>query len=315
MITYIGNGAYCYANTTAMLLAAHGESVTPAQIEVLTGVGLGGLWFDDTGTLLFSETAPDVGVSAALAILGFAFTETALPDDAPLPLADLRALLADGPVAIGPLDMGELAYMPGHENLQGVDHYTLVYAIDDDHVTLHDPAEFPCVRLAFAQLEHAWRAKRIGYRRGAFRCWTAPRRVATPSAAEIFTAGMAWFRAIYAAEARAQHAGKMVGAEAIRHAAGLVERDAAPDGLYDSFRYFALSLGAKRALDYAAFFGGSTPEAKPFGAEHVLAELKWQQAQAFGAGQTAVMANDRAALAAELRHLADLEDAIAAHFA
>jgi hypothetical protein len=171
------------------------------------------------------------------------------------------------------------------------------------------------VRLAFAQLEHAWRAERIGYRRGAFRCWTAPRRVATPSAAEIFTAGMAWFRAIYAAEARAQHAGKMVGAEAIRHAAGLVERDAAPDGLYDSFRYFALPLGAKRALDYAAFFGGSTPEAKPFGAEHVLAELKWQQAQAFGAGQTAVMANDRAALAAELRHLADLEDAIAARFA
>jgi len=39
MVPYIGNGPYCYANATAMLLASIGENVPPSQIEVLTGQG------------------------------------------------------------------------------------------------------------------------------------------------------------------------------------------------------------------------------------------------------------------------------------
>ena len=38
---YIGNGHYCYANVTAMLLDAVGERVKPETIEVLSGVGVG----------------------------------------------------------------------------------------------------------------------------------------------------------------------------------------------------------------------------------------------------------------------------------
>ncbi len=33
MIPYIGNGDYCYANATAMLLTASGENVSPSCIE------------------------------------------------------------------------------------------------------------------------------------------------------------------------------------------------------------------------------------------------------------------------------------------
>ena len=45
MISYIGNGDYCYANATAMLLTANGENVSPSRIEGLCGVdedGAGG---------------------------------------------------------------------------------------------------------------------------------------------------------------------------------------------------------------------------------------------------------------------------------
>ena len=45
---------------------------------------------------------------------------------------------------------------------------------DDGYLRLHDPAGFPHVSLPLAELEVAWRAERIGYRRGAFRCWLAP---------------------------------------------------------------------------------------------------------------------------------------------
>ena len=38
---YVGNGHYCYANVTSMLLASIGESFAPGLIEVLTGMSLG----------------------------------------------------------------------------------------------------------------------------------------------------------------------------------------------------------------------------------------------------------------------------------
>ncbi len=46
MISYIGNGDYCYANAAAMLLAANSENIAPSRIEVLGGVGLGAFWIE-----------------------------------------------------------------------------------------------------------------------------------------------------------------------------------------------------------------------------------------------------------------------------
>ena len=39
--TFYDSYWYCYANSTAMLLASAGETVSPRLIEVLSGVGLG----------------------------------------------------------------------------------------------------------------------------------------------------------------------------------------------------------------------------------------------------------------------------------
>ncbi len=84
MTRYIGNGPYCYANSTAMLLATAGDRVDPSLIEVLTGVGLGAFWLDDSKRLISSNpaTPPDVGISHALTLLGFEFIEQASPKTA-----------------------------------------------------------------------------------------------------------------------------------------------------------------------------------------------------------------------------------------
>jgi hypothetical protein len=178
MTTYVGNGAYCYANSTAMLLATIGEQVSPGLIEVLSGVGLGAetppgsseLWFNNLVAM------PDYGISKALDILGFAYTERAHEDGATAPLDELRAALEEGAVVLGPVDMGYLRYVPGHQHAAGADHFVMAYAIDEQHVALHDPAGFPHVALPLADLALAWRAERVPYRRGAYRSWTQPRR-------------------------------------------------------------------------------------------------------------------------------------------
>lgn len=43
MFMYIGNGHYCYSNSTVMFLSSIGENVSPQLVEVLTGVGLGAM--------------------------------------------------------------------------------------------------------------------------------------------------------------------------------------------------------------------------------------------------------------------------------
>src|SRR5688500_12440830 len=119
--TYVGNGAYCYANTTSMLLASVGETVSPGLIEVLSGVGWGALWIPEQRAILFGQVAPDTGLSKALDLLGFSYEERSSPSDAPLPVEQLRTALQTGPVAIGPVDIGCLSYMPRSRGPNGSD--------------------------------------------------------------------------------------------------------------------------------------------------------------------------------------------------
>lgn len=85
---------YCYANSTAMLLASIGETVSPRLIEVLSGVGLGAFQTPN-GLPFFSGFAglPDRGISAALDMLGFGYEETSVDQAEPDPIDQLTALL------------------------------------------------------------------------------------------------------------------------------------------------------------------------------------------------------------------------------
>src|SRR5262245_16640423 len=134
MTTYVGNAAYCYANTTAMLLASIGESVSPSLIEVLTGVGLGAWWDRSSRLAFFDSVAPTAGAGGAPPRRRFSCRGRAGAGGAPPPLDELRRALAAGPVALGPIDMGDLSYVPWASQARGSDHFVLAYAIDADEL-------------------------------------------------------------------------------------------------------------------------------------------------------------------------------------
>jgi len=295
---------YCYANATAMLLAASGAPVSPRLIEVLSGVGLGAFQTAE-GLPFFSGLCglPDTGISAALAQLGFAWTETATDDAATDPFDALAAQLKVSPAVLGPLDMRHLVYNPMRPRGPGVDHFVLALAMDGDTVRLHDPAGFAHALIARPDLEAAWRAESIGYRRGHFRCWSRPHRVRAVPDDDLQASAIRHFAALYrdAAALAAQRRERIDGA-LIRDWAEAARHGALGDARIGHLTHFALPLGAKRALDYAGFFARRWP---------VLAELKRAQAVAFGACHSHLLSGDRRAAADQFSRLADIEDGIA----
>lgn len=305
MIPYIGNGDYCYANATAMLLTASGENVAPSRIEALCGVGLGAFWIEGADLIFFSSfaTPPDKGISQALELLGFRFAEKWSQEAIP-PFEALRADLAQGPAILGPLDVGFLGYDPLHSKFSGVDHYVLAYGMDDHEIYLHDPAGFPHVALSLEHLELAWKAEHIDYRRGFYRYWTALQRCEQPTEEEIYNRALQSFKVGYqtsehivAHETWAKN--WAVGRDAILMCANHVRHgDVAPQ-LKAHLSDFMLKLSARRALDFASFFSPRTP---------ALAALKCKQAELFGKSHTLTVRESWASLADTLQGLANIEE-------
>jgi hypothetical protein len=289
---YHGSVPYCYANSVAMLLSAHGERVYPGLVEVLTGVGLGAVQAPDGRTYL-STTPQQVpaGVDKALELLGFEAATAAGPEDADV-LELLRADLAAGPVVLGPLDMGHLTYIPWHLALAGSDHYLVATAVDGDRALLQDPAGFPATALGRDDLARAWRAERIGAPGGPFRRWLRPRRVARPTARELYDQAMACFAAAY--RDRPPSGG------VIRALAKHLRPGQVAEGERGFLAAFTFPLGARRALDYAAFFAG--------GGDARLAAAKQGQARLLGDCLLAANRDDWPPVADALDRLADLEE-------
>jgi hypothetical protein len=290
---------YCYANSTAMLLGASGHSIAPAEIEVLSGVGLGACI--PGGLPFFSGAAglPDRGITRALEILGFEFEEQAQADGTAPPFGWLAARLSSGPVVAGPLDMSLLRYNPARPPDGGVDHYVLVSAIDAASVRIYDPAGYAAVSLSRALFAEAWRASSIAYRRGAFRAWCAPRRLRTPSDDVVRHEAVAWFQDLYRqSEVIAAERNWPEGEHAIRDLAQLVRERALGDAQANRLRFFALPLGAKRALHFSAFLAGI---------DQAIAALKHRQAGLFGECHSRFMHGDWTRTADGLDALATCE--------
>ncbi len=294
---------YCYANSTAMLLASIGETVSPRLIEALSGVGLGAFQTPDS-LPFFSGLAglPDKGISAALDILGFACEESAAEQAEPDPIDRLPTLLQRSAVILGPLDMQHLTYNPLRPLFPGVDHFVLALEMQDDRLRLHDPAGFAHALIGRDELKAAWRADAIAYKRGHYRYWTEPRRDRDVSDSDLQHRALAFFRGLYAeAEALAAQNGAKIDGELIRDWSRMIAGNGFDPGQLGHLTRFALPLGAKRAMDYAAFFDPFMP---------ALAALKRRQAQAFGACLSHVVAQDRNRASDTLLRLAEIEDEI-----
>ncbi|MFQ5785535.1 MAG: hypothetical protein ACE5H8_12035 [Alphaproteobacteria bacterium] len=299
MTPYIGNAPYCYANATAMLLACHGEAIDAGTIECLTGVGIGARWWRRDEAIYFSVVPPDVGVSRALALLGFDFIEEVGGDGAPPPYAEIRARLATGPVMIGPLDMVHLSYLPNARDLAGVDHYVLLTQLFDDHARLHDPYGYPNVRLELDDLARAWEARAVSYRRAPYRYWAKPSRIASPGESDLRRAAIAAFRSTYAASGSTPPTEDILIGPAAYEAAACRIRKGEADALLGLLKHFGLPLGARRAHDLALFLRSGDAS---------LADLKREQSEAFIDGYRHVIDGEIARVADSILMIGDLDE-------
>ncbi|PRB14128.1 hypothetical protein [Microbacterium sp. MYb62] len=157
---YYGSGPYCYSNSLAMMLGA--EAPSAAIVETATGSAFGmqlvdGLpYFDPYGW------TPELGLDAALSHLGWSamLTHGGAPAEA---IARLRSHLVDGPVLVGPVDMGFLRHLPGTTQPVGADHYLIALAVDDEGVIAHDPEGHPFSHIALPDFLEAWEARGMDY--------------------------------------------------------------------------------------------------------------------------------------------------------
>ena len=193
MQMYFGDVSLCYSYSLAMALAGYGYDFKADFLEAIMVMGNGAsiVKEDDQHPLVFFDNGmPDLSISHSLKILGFDYEDFYLKDGAEVNLEEIKrkleTFLFNGPVVLGPLDMGHLSYNPNHTILYGVDHFVTVYDIDDQYLYLHDPAGFACMKVAFNDILEAWKAEAIDYKRGAYSMWGNFKKVKSPSQTEIY---------------------------------------------------------------------------------------------------------------------------------
>ena len=301
LIPFRGNGPYCYSNTASMLLSTIDEQVSPQELEAYTGVGLGAFWLQHEKLLFFSSISnpPDIGISRALRVLGFGFEEKASDNAEEPPLEQLRSDLSTSAALLGPLDMGYLTHNPLHARMSGADHYVLAYRFEKDGVLIHDPEGFPSVVLPIRQLELAWKAENIGYRRGYYRYWTHPRRLGRPSRVELYNSTVRSFKEVYNdSQALSAKQNWIIDIQAINTLAKHVKNGKVSPAERGFMVFFSFKLGARRALDFASFFGSRHPE---------LAGFKEKQAELFGSMQAFAVQRKWGRVADSLEQFAQVE--------
>ncbi|HYK75225.1 MAG TPA: hypothetical protein VEV44_19180 [Pseudoneobacillus sp.] len=273
---YIGNGAYCYANSASMLIKGIGEDIPPSLLEVLSGVGLGVTLYGNGNLFLHNNTIdPDRGITNAMRSLGFSFDEKFSDADVETPpIAELREVLKTSTAILGPVDMGYLKYSPNHMYAKGSDHYVLAYHMDDKYIYVHDPASFPYVRLAHDSLDLAWKAADLPYGRGRYQYWHSIKRVSNPSKEEVYQESLRFFQHLYEETGEiGATIGAKTGKDAIMAFSEKLVNNEMSQELAGNLKYFVLQLGAKRANDYSLYFEKYNP---------ILSKLKRKQSEILG---------------------------------
>lgn len=289
MNAYVGSSPYCYANSLSMVVD---DSWRPGLVETLTGSPFG---FQMVGPLPLFDPAgwdPDTGLNQALALLGwesdretFASAEEAFDR--------LAALCKDGPVFVGPLEMGLMLHQPGSDRPIGADHFVAVLEAGPDGVTMHDPQGHPYAWLPRDAFAAAWGSDTIGYGTGRFPLRTNFLRVAARDPQDalrhLLPLAHQW--------AHGDYAGGEASVDGLHDLAKRAEIGLGIPAL-PVLQNFSLRLGARRRLDAARELA-AWPE---------ISGVLDRQARALGQAQYAAVRGDGAALAATFRHVADLHE-------
>ena len=286
---YVGSGPYCYANSLSMVVD---DEWRPGLIETLTGSPFG---FQMVGPLPLFDPAgwdPDTGLDQALHLLGWESDRETF-SSADEALERLVALSADGPVFVGPLEMGLLLHQPGSDRPIGADHFVAVLDAGPAGVTMHDPQGYPYAWLPADAFVAAWGSDTIGYGSGRFPLRTNFRRVAARNDQDavegLLPLAHEWARGGHSEGAGSVHA--------LRALADRAEIGLGVPAL-PVLQNFSLRLGTRRRVDAA----------RELAAWPKVAGVLDHQARALGRAQYAAVRGDNGALSAAFRKVADLHE-------
>ncbi|MBV1849369.1 hypothetical protein KUA19_04430 [Catellatospora sp. NEAU-YM18] len=269
---------------------------SPSTIEVLTGSPFG-FQLLGGGLPLFDPYGwdPDQGLDNAIELLGWTCHREGA-DDGDTALARLREAVQDGPVLVGPVEIGWLRHQPGMTGPIESDHFVSVLAVHGDLVEFHDPQGHPYATLPVGDFLTAWRADTIGYRTRAYTMRSGFRQVREVSAETALRASLpaaaAWLRG---RDDLPVPPGTVGGAAGVEGFADLAEAGLPPH-LRAHLMYFAVRVGARRLVDAATALAGlGLPAA---------AAVATRQARLVGSLQYDVVAERDKAVAQTLRELA-----------
>ena len=295
MQMYFGDVSLCYSYSLAMALDAYGYDVKADFLEAIMVMGNGAsiVKEDEQHPLVFFDNGmPDLSISHSLKILGFDYEDFYLKDGAEVNLEEIKrkleTFLFNGPVVLGPLDMGHLTYNPNHTILYGVDHFVTVYDIDNQYLYLHDPAGFACMKVAFNDILEAWKAEAIDYKRGAYSMWGNFKKAKSPSQTEIY-----------------QETAKIIKTRYLNGQNGVLEcyaKAVAKNGLNAEqkqlHQYFSFKLAAVRNLYLSKFLKDHDPEG---------ARFKEELATLFGQAHLSCLKEDYQELSLLLYQIAEVD--------
>jgi hypothetical protein len=300
-VPYVGSGPYCYSNAFAMMLGDQAPST--AVLQIATGGPFGMQLIG--GTLPFFDAYgwnPQKGFDAALTAIGWTSTVTS-GGEADAALARLAAATIQGPVWVGPVEMGHLHHQPAMTGPIGADHYVVVIDVNDERVLVHDPQGFPYAEVPVDDFLAAWRADTVNYG-SPYTMRTGFAKVADVSDVDairsIIPAAIGWLSMGADVEMPPGSLGNGAAAERL---AQMIE--AGPDdGLREHLIYFAIGGGARSLSDTADCLGRAG-----YGEAAAIAAT---QARLVGSMQYAMVSKDVTAAAAALRELAPTYDALRA---
>ena len=294
MQMYFGDVSLCYSYSLAMALASYGYDFKADFLEAIMVMGNGAsiVKEDDQHPLVFFDNGmPDLSISHSLKILGFDYEDFYLKDGTEVDLEEIKGkletFLSNGPVVLGPLDMGHLTYNPNHTILYGVDHFVTVYALDGQYLYLHDPAGFACMKVTFNDILEAWKAEDIDYKRGSYSMWGNFKKIKSPSQTEIY-----------------QETAKIIKSRYLNGQNGVLKcyaKAVAENGLNTEqkqlHQYFSFKLAAVRNLYLSKFLKDHDPEG---------ARLKEELATLFGQAHLSCLKEDYQELAHLLYQIAEV---------
>lgn len=295
MQMYFGDVSLCYSYSLAMALETYGYDFKAEFLEAIMVMGNGAsiVKEDEEHPLVFFDNGmPDLSISHSLKILGFDYEDFYLKDGTEVDLEEIKGkletFLSNGPVVLGPLDMGHLTYNPNHTILYGVDHFVTVYALDGQYLYLHDPAGFACMKVTFNDIIEAWKAEAIDYKRGSYSMWGNFKKVKSPSQTEIYQETARIMRARYL--------------DGQNNVLECYAKAVAENGLNTEqkqlHQYFSFKLAAVRNLYLSKFLKDHDPEG---------ARLKEELATLFGQAHLSCLKEDYQELAHLLYQIAEVD--------